>query len=56
MYAATDLFRNMMMRSGKNPVRTAVTAASPVIVLGLLILCTALISYDGSSGMILMRL
>ena len=56
MYAATDLFRNMMMRSGKNPVRTAVTAASPLIVLGLLILCTALISYSGSSEMILMKL
>ena len=56
MYAATDLFRNMLMRSGKNPVRMVTTAASPVIVLGLLVLCTALISYSGSSEMILMKL
>ncbi len=56
MYASTDLFRNMMMRSGKNPVRTVVTAASPVIVLALLILCTGLMSYSGSSGMILMNI
>ena len=56
MYASTDLFKNMMMRSGKNKVRTAVSVISPVMVLSLLIVCTALISYSGSSEMILVRL
>jgi alginate O-acetyltransferase complex protein AlgI len=56
MYASTDLFRNMLLRSGKERVRRAVTIASPVIVLALLIVCTALISYSGTSGMILMEL
>lgn len=56
IYASTNLFRNMMLRSGKNRVRTAVTAASPLIVLALLILSTIMMSYTGSSGMILFRL
>ena len=56
MYASTDLFRNMMVRSGKKNIRIAVNIASPVIVVILLVVCTALISYSGSSGMLLMKL
>ena len=56
MYASTDLFRNMLMRSGKNRIRTAATIVSPFVVVGLLIVCTALISYGGSSEMLLIKL
>lgn len=56
MYASTDLFRNMMARSKKRNIRVAVTVASPVIIVILLVVCTALISYSGSSGMLLLRL
>ena len=56
MYASTDLFRNMIMRSGRNCLRRIVTVITPVTVLGLLIVCTALMSYEGSSEMLLIRL
>jgi alginate O-acetyltransferase complex protein AlgI len=56
MYASTNLFRNMMVRSGKNRIRIAFAAISPLVVLAALILCTALMMYSGDSGMILMKL
>lgn len=56
MYASTDLFRNLMTRSGKNRIKAAIMAVSPVLVLAVLVLCTAFISYGGSSHMILMKL
>ena len=56
MYASTDLFRNLMTRTGRNKVKAAVMAVSPVLVLAVLILCTAVISYSGSSDMLLMKL
>ncbi len=56
MYSATNLFRNLMMRSGRRRVQSIVTALSPAIVLSVFILCTVLISYRGSSDMILLRL
>ena len=56
MYASTDLFRNLMTRSGRNRFKTAVMVVSPVLVLAVLIICTALISYSGSSEMLLMKL
>ena len=56
MYASTDLFRNMIMRSGRSALKTAVTVVTPVAVLGLLIVCTALISYGGISEMLLIKL
>lgn len=56
MYAATDLFRNLMMRSGRSRVRTVFTVISPLVVLAVMILCTILISYRGSSGMILLKM
>lgn len=56
MYASTDLFRNLMVKSGKRKIQAAVTIVSPLIVVALLIICTALISYSGSSGILLMKL
>ena len=56
VYAASDLFRNLMMRSGREKVKNAITAASTFFVLAALIICTALMSYNGSSEMLLMKL
>lgn len=56
MYASTDLFRNLMTRTGRNKVKAAVMAVSPVLVLAVLMLCTAVMSYSGSSDMLLMKL
>ena len=56
MYASTDLFRNMLMRSGKNRIRLIAAALTPVMLLLILALCTALMTYNGVSGMILVRL
>lgn len=56
MYASTSLFRNLMMRSGHRRGQRIITALSPVIVLSVMILCTVLISYKGSSGMILLKM
>ena len=56
MYAATDLFRNMMMRTRRKKVRLLVNFVSPMIVIALLAACTALMSYNGVSEMLLLRL
>lgn len=56
MYASTNLFRNLMMRSGRSRVRNIITVLSPVVVLSVMILCTILISYRGSSEMILLKM
>ena len=56
VYAASDLFRNMMTRAGKKKVKTVINAASTLIVLAALIICTALLSYSGSSEMLIMKL
>ena len=56
VYAASDLFRNLMIRSGREKVKNAITAASTFFVLAALIICTALMSYNGSSEMLLMKL
>jgi alginate O-acetyltransferase complex protein AlgI len=45
-----------MTRTGRNKVKAAVMAVSPVLVLAILMLCTAVISYSGSSDMLLMKL
>ncbi|MDE6036004.1 MAG: hypothetical protein K2G36_08865 [Ruminococcus sp.] len=55
-YCATNLFRSMVMRSGKNYIKTAIETVSPVITLLMLIICTALITYTGSSEFHLLRL
>lgn len=56
MYASTDLFRNMMTRSGKKKLKIALNIVSPIMVTVLLIICTALLSYSGSSEMLLLTL
>ncbi|SEH62611.1 alginate O-acetyltransferase complex protein AlgI [Ruminococcus flavefaciens] len=56
MYASTSLFRNMMIRSGKAKIRSIIAVASPLIAVATLIICTALISYSGSSDMLLIYL
>ena len=56
MYASTDLFRNMMLRSEITRIRTTLRAISPVSMVIVLIICTALIAYTGSSGMLIMQL
>ncbi|EWM53481.1 MBOAT family O-acyltransferase [Ruminococcus flavefaciens] len=56
MYASTDLFRNLMMRSHRNKVKTVIVIVSPVVLMALLLICTSLISYNGSSEMLLMKL
>ncbi|WP_295087465.1 MBOAT family O-acyltransferase [Ruminococcus sp.] len=56
MYASTDLFRNMMTRSGKKKLKIALNIMSPIMVTVLLIICTALLSYSGSSEMLLIKL
>jgi alginate O-acetyltransferase complex protein AlgI len=56
MYGATDLFRNMMLRTKRKKVKSFVNAVTPVIVLVTLAACTALMSYSGSSEMILLKL
>lgn len=56
MYASTDLFRNMMIRSGRTRFGAVTAAAAPVISLILLVVCTALMAYKGGSEMIIFRL
>ena len=56
LYISTSLFRNMLIRSGKNKLSKAFNIISPIAVTGMLIVCTVMISYSGSSGMILMKL
>lgn len=56
MYASTSLFRNMILRSGKAKIRNIIAVASPLIAVATLIICTALISYSGSSDMLLIEL
>ena len=56
MYASSDLFRTMLLRAGSVRLRSVLTGARPVTVLLMLIACTALMSYSGTSEMILLRL
>ena len=51
IYASTDLFRNMVQRSGKNKLKKLSEFASPIVVPTLLAVCTAMISYSGASEM-----
>ena len=56
MYASTDLFRNLITRTGNSRLKVALTLVSPLMVIVLLIICTALISYSGSSEILIMKL
>ncbi len=51
VYASTDLFRNMLLRSRKNKVNSVLSAATPAIVIVLLLVCTAFIAYGGASAL-----
>lgn len=55
-YAATDLFRNLIERSKKRVINITVGILSPVCMVLLLAVCTAVISYSGSSEMLLLKL
>ena len=56
LYASTSLFRNMMTRSGNSKLKNVISVMSPVILIVLLIICTALMSQNGSSETVLIRL
>ena len=53
MYASTDLFKNIRLRLEKTKLHLAFEAISPIVILFLLMACTALMSFDGSSGTML---
>ncbi|MDE6539717.1 MAG: hypothetical protein K2K66_05960 [Ruminococcus sp.] len=55
-YCSTSLFRNMVMRSGKSHIKSIIALLSPVVTLVMLVLCTAIISYTGSSELYLISL
>ena len=56
MYTSTDLFRNLRARIKKMKIRYVFEALTPIVMLVLLIVCTSLISYSGSSGTMLIML
>ena len=56
MYSAASFFRNIMVHSRRKKIQNIITALSPLIVLSAMILCTVLISYRGSSDMILLKM
>ena len=56
MYASTDLFRNVRVRIKKMKIRYVFEVITPIVMLVLLVVCTSLISYGGSSGTMLMML
>lgn len=53
LYGATDIFRNIVERSGKKWIKVLSNIVTPITTLILLILCTAEISYTGASEMTL---
>lgn len=54
VYASTDLFKNMVVRTENSRFRWAVYVFSPAVSLLILMICTALISYSGSSKLLLL--
>lgn len=56
MYLAASFFRNIVAHSYRKKIQNFITAISPVIVLSAMILCTVLISYRGTSDMILLKM
>ncbi|MDE6781631.1 MAG: hypothetical protein K2J40_09255 [Ruminococcus sp.] len=56
MYFSTSLFRNLLMRPQKNCLKNIISAISPVITVILLVICTILISYTGSSETFILKL
>lgn len=53
IYASTDLFRNLILRSKKRTVKNIADAVSPIVMTAILAICTALISSSGSCGSML---
>lgn len=56
MYFSTSLFRNLLMRPQKVLLRNIIFAVSPILTMILLVVCTIIISYNGSSEMLLLKL
>ena len=56
MYASTDLLRNVGVRLSKTRIRYVFEAVTPIIMLIILFVCTALISFSGSSETMLIML
>ncbi|MBR3760936.1 MAG: hypothetical protein IKK47_08135 [Ruminococcus sp.] len=56
IYTAASFFRNIIVRSRMKKVQNIITALSPVIVISMMILCTVLISYRGSSEILLLKM
>lgn len=56
VYASTDLFKNMITRIKKSRYGFVLTVISPVAVLALLVICTAMMSYSGRSDDMIIRL
>lgn len=54
MYFSTNLFRNLLIRSDKTFLKNVISLVSPILTVILFIICTILISYTGSSEMLLM--
>lgn len=56
IYASTNLFRNTISRAEKSKFSDVIDIVTPITMLLLLMICTAFISYSGSSDMILIKL
>lgn len=56
MYASTDLFKNMIARIQKTRFRTVISVFSTIIILFIFAVCTAFISYTGSSDFDIIQL
>lgn len=56
VYASTDLSKNMITRVKKSRYGFVLTVISPVVVLALLVICTAMMSYSGQSNTMIIRL
>lgn len=56
LYASTNIFRNMINRSGKGRLRKIFIVSTPILAILLLTVCTAMMSYSGYSGLKLIKL
>lgn len=52
-YSSTDMFRNLIERSKKKFIQKAADFISPAVIIGILVMCTAEMSYSGVSYMML---
>lgn len=56
IYASTSMFRGLMLRSGKTKIHSALNIISPIILMALMVICSIMISYSGSSDAIILKL